>query len=142
MATSEFSTPEEAEAAFYEAIETTRLSAMMRVWDDAEDIVCIHPLGPRAVGQHAVQRSWADILGNGAQMRFHIDGVRRIETPGLVIRLVQEHIRFAAEEATRAPILATNVYRLTDLGWRMILHHAAPQMRQQSRSSAPPRVVH
>lgn len=142
MATSEFATPEEAEEAFYKAFEAAELDAMMHVWDDAADIVCIHPLGPRAVGRSEVQRGWAELLGNGTEFHFRISGVHQVRTPELVVRMVQEHIRFATESTTRAPILATNIYRLTDLGWRMVLHHAAPQMRREGDASEVPRIVH
>ena len=48
-----FTTAEEAEAAFYDAIGRADLDALMSVWSDDEDIVCIHPTGQRLSGAAA-----------------------------------------------------------------------------------------
>ena len=47
MKRSTFPTPQDAEAAFYEALERADLEAMMEVWAEDEEIVCVHPAGPR-----------------------------------------------------------------------------------------------
>jgi len=42
-------------------------------------------------------------------------------------------------------IIATNVYRKTDKGWRMILHHASPELRlgaNRSRSESETQTLH
>ena len=38
-----FNTPEEAEVAFYKAIEQADVIAMMSVWADDEEVICVHP---------------------------------------------------------------------------------------------------
>jgi ketosteroid isomerase-like protein len=45
-----FATPEDVETAFYEAIARADLVALMSVWADDEEIVCIHPTGQRLSG--------------------------------------------------------------------------------------------
>ena len=40
-----FATPEEAEHAFYEALEQGDTVRLMQVWADDEEVVCIHPGG-------------------------------------------------------------------------------------------------
>ena len=45
-----FPTPDDAEAAFYDAFERGDLAAMMVVWAEGEDVVCVHPSGPRLTG--------------------------------------------------------------------------------------------
>ena len=45
-----FPTAQDAEAAFYEAFETGDLEAMMNVWAEDEEIVCVHPGEARLVG--------------------------------------------------------------------------------------------
>ena len=42
-----FPTPQDAESAFYEALERADLEQMMAVWSEDEEIVCVHPGGPR-----------------------------------------------------------------------------------------------
>jgi hypothetical protein len=36
-----------------------------------------------------------------------------------------EHISVRDDESVRAPVVATNVYVRSALGWRMVLHHAS-----------------
>ena len=64
-----FPTPDDAETAFYDAFERADLAAMMAVWAESDDIVCIHPQGPRLAGFEAVRESWAQIFAGGAQLR-------------------------------------------------------------------------
>ena len=61
-----FPTPEDAEAAFYDAFERADLAAMMAVWAEADDVVCVHPSGPRLVGFEAVREGWAQIFSGAA----------------------------------------------------------------------------
>src|SRR5690349_3843232 len=64
-----FPTPQDAETAFYEAFERADLAAMMAVWAESDDVVCIHPSGPRLTGFEAVRESWVQIFSNGSQLR-------------------------------------------------------------------------
>lgn len=117
---------EEAETAFYRAFETADLALMLRLWDDAPDICCIHPMGKPLLGTAAVAAGWRDILSGGVAMRVLREPIRQHLEQGLAVSIVYEHIRVAGEDKVRPPILATNVYRRTAAGWRMILHHASP----------------
>src|SRR3546814_16412327 len=60
-----FTTPQEAEQAFYDALRQADLSLMMRVWADDEEVVCIHPGGMRTIGYDAMQSVWQQIFANG-----------------------------------------------------------------------------
>ena len=42
-----FPTAQDAENAFYEALESRDLDGMMAVWAEDEEILCVHPLGAR-----------------------------------------------------------------------------------------------
>ena len=70
MATRIFPTAQDAEAAFYEALERADLALMMAVWSEDEDIVCVHPGGPRLAGQDQVRASWRQILAGGTRARL------------------------------------------------------------------------
>ncbi len=61
-----FATPDEAESAFYDAFERANVSAMMAVWAESDDVVCVHPQGPRLVGFEAVRESWMQIFASSA----------------------------------------------------------------------------
>jgi len=45
-----FPTAQDAETAFYEALERCDLDGMMAVWAEDEDILCVHPTGGRLTG--------------------------------------------------------------------------------------------
>ena len=59
-----FPTPDDAESAFYDAFERADLAAMMVVWAEDDDVVCVHPPGPRLTGLRGGARELdADLLG-------------------------------------------------------------------------------
>lgn len=118
--------PEDVEATFYRAFSQADLGLMLSVWDDSPDICCIHPMGRALVGRAAVASGWRDILSGDSGMRVVVEQLQWHAQDGLAISLVHEHISVANEAKPRPPILATNAYRLTPRGWRMILHHASP----------------
>ncbi len=57
-----FPTPQDAEAAFYEALERADLELMMAVWAEDEEILCVHPGGARLTGQDQVRDELAPDL--------------------------------------------------------------------------------
>ena len=132
-----FPTPEDAEAAFYEAMERGDVEAMMEVWSDDEEIVCVHPGGPRLSGVDQVRQSWTQILKPGLQIKVHLAGQVVVQGMMLAIHSLQETILVQGENRPRAPVVATNVYQRGTAGWRMIVHHASGSS-QPARASAEP----
>jgi len=61
-----FTTALEAEAAFYRALSEGDFEALMAVWSEEEEVVCVQPGGPRIVGLAAVREIWRQILADGA----------------------------------------------------------------------------
>lgn len=121
----EFASPEEAEAAFYEAFENGDVKAMMSVWVEDEAIVCIHPGGTRLVGHSEVRESWQQIFSGSAKLSFRIGETEIFRTQNMSVHSVHEYISVDGEPGTPAPVIATNVYVLTDSGWRLWMHHAS-----------------
>ena len=124
MSETRYHTPHQAEAAFYAAFAHQDLNAMMAVWDESSDIVCVHPGGRMLIGADAVRAGWGDIFRRGPALQFVIEERRRTADDALALHIVHEHIRVGGELAP-APVIATNAYRRTTHGWRMILHHAS-----------------
>jgi len=121
-----FPTPDDAEAAFYDAFERADLAAMMAVWAADDDIVCVHPQGPRLVGFDAVRESWTQIFASGTALRIRTVDARRYLGSTMAVHSVVEMLAAAAEQGASSPVSATNVYVLTENGWRMTVHHASP----------------
>ena len=142
MKKSTFPTPQDAEAAFYEALEAAELEAMMEVWAEDEEIVCVHPGGPRLAGFEQVRGSWAEIFGSGQQLKVHISNQVVLSGMMLAIHSVHENILVQGETRSRAPITATNVYLRTGGGWRMILHHGSPAPQMPRAPAESPKILH
>ena len=140
-----FPTAQDAENAFYEALERGDLEGMMAVWAEDEDIICVHPTGPRLSGQDQVRESWAKIFAAGAGPRVHI--TQQVAVTGMMIAVhsVHENVTIAGDARAQVPVVATNVDLRTAAGWRMIVHHASPAPAQtetvQPRET-PPKFLH
>ena len=126
MSPRRFDTPRDAERAFYDALETNDLDALMESWAPGEDIVCVHPMGPALNGRAAVRDSWKAICRSGQQLRFNVVDVQYEESADLAVHVVREEITMGKEKPRFAIMVATKVYRRSDNGWHLVLHHASP----------------
>ena len=118
--------PEDAEAQFYEAVRDGDLERLMAVWADDDDVVCVHPGGTRVVGPQAVRAAFEAIFSNG-NIAVHPEHVKRIHAMGSAVHSVLERIDVVTSDGPRTGwIVATNVYVKTGAGWRMVAHHASP----------------
>ncbi len=141
-----FPTAQDAENAFYEALERADLEAMMSVWAEDEEIVCVHPTGPRLTGQDEVRESWRQIFGGGTGARVQVS--LQALTTGVMFAVHSVLESFAVEgQAQPAAVAATNVYLRTPAGWRMLVHHASPapqRARDQAQPAAreTPKILH
>ena len=136
-----YNSPEEAEAAFYRAIERADVIAMMTVWAEDEEIVCVHPGGQRLVGIDAVRESWRQIFAAGPRMRFKLVEPRTHRSRLLSIHTLYEQITVGADPRQHL-VLATNVYLLSASGWRMLMHHASPLPPEAALPQAPVGTMH
>lgn len=137
-----FPTAKDAEAAFYEALERADLEAMMEVWSEEEEIVCIHPGGPRLVGPDAIRQAWRQIFTSGTRVRVRLSNQSHLNAMMVAIHTLQENIVVAGESKPRGAIVATNIYQRSAAGWRMVLHHASPAPDSPARAEGKPSVLH
>ncbi len=149
MKKTNFSTPQDAEAAFYEALERADLEAMMEVWSEDEEVSCIHPGGARLAGLAQVRENWAQIFKSGQRLQVRLSD--QVIVSGLMFAVHSLHedilVRGAQGEGagTRSMVVATNVYLRSGNGWRMLLHHGSPAPAPVVRRDAPleaPKVLH
>jgi ketosteroid isomerase-like protein len=112
----------EVEQAFYDALNRGDIDALMQLWADDEEIVCVHPGGPRLHGHAAIRASWEKIFENGG---LHIRPSQLHETHNLMssVHSVVEGVSSTGPEP--AHLIATNVYIKTPRGWRMAVHHVS-----------------
>ena len=112
----------EVEVAFYDALNRADLETLMSLWADDEEIVCIHPGGPRLIGHAAIAASWELIFERGG---LHILPTQLHETHNLMSSVHTVIEGSTASGGQPAHLLATNVYIKTPLGWRITLHHVS-----------------
>ena len=144
-----FSTPQEAEAAFYDALQRADLDAMMEVWSADEEVSCIHPDGPRLTGYEQVHENWAQIFRSGQRLQVHLSDQVLVSGMSYALHSLHENVLILAGPGASAGassiVLTTNVYLLSAGGWRMVLHHASPAPAPVVRREAPleaPKVLH
>lgn len=136
-----FASPEECERAFYEALEAADVEAVTDLWMDDEDVVCVHPNGPRLLGTAAVRASWAAILSNGP---LHVRGTMRksLDTPTVAVHNVIEEVVVGQGKTQQVvSVVATNAYVKTSAGWKMVLHHASQANSEEVVSSSEPHAI-
>ncbi|WP_372828299.1 nuclear transport factor 2 family protein [Polaromonas sp.] len=131
------------EAAFYEALQSGDIDKLMACWADEDDIVCIHPGGPRLLGPGAIRAAFDAMFANGT-IRAYAEKVRKVEAMSASVHSVLERIEVMTEEGPRhAYVIATNVYHKTAQGWRMVAHHTSPGTpREMQEISDSPQVLH
>ena len=137
-------TADDIEAAFYEALQKGDIERLMACWSDDEDVVCVHPGGPRLVGLENIRQSFETKFNNGV-IAAHPEHVRKVETVTSAMHNLVERIELSMTEGMQmAYVLTTNVYVRTAQGWRMVAHHASPGTPQEihARSDALPPVLH
>ena len=120
-------------AEFYAAIEAGDVGRLDAVWDEADDVVCVHPGWPAVHGRSRVLRSWAVIMANTAYIQYFPTG-SQVAVNGDVAVVACEHSVLARVSESdgglgeTARVVATNVFRRRPQGWRLWAHHTSPVM--------------
>jgi len=121
-----FASAQDVEAAFYEALERSDIDSMMAVWAEDEEVVCVHPGGPRLIGYTMIREAWQRVFANGRKLQVRLSQQKTVTTPFAVVSTLLEHIASVDDGNFSAPVAATNIYVRGPLGWRMVAHHASP----------------
>lgn len=134
---------DDTEAAFYAALQSADLEQLMACWSDDDEIVCVHPGGPRIVGAAAIRSTFESIFANGS-IQARAEHVRKVDGLGSAVHSVLERVEIQTPDGpAQAYVLATNVYHKTAQGWRLVLHHASPGNRSEVQEiHAKPQTLH
>jgi ketosteroid isomerase-like protein len=134
---------DEIEAAFYDALQSGDIDKLMACWADEDDVVCIHPGGPRVVGVLAIRATFEAMFTNGS-IRAWPQQCRKMLGIASAVHNVLEKVEVLGPEGpTSAWVIATNVYHKTAQGWRMVAHHASPGTPSEIQEvSGSPQVLH
>jgi uncharacterized protein (TIGR02246 family) len=124
--------PDEVEAQFYDALQRGDLELLMSLWADDDEVLCVHPGGPRLVGAAAIRASFEAIFANG-RIPVRPEQVHRLPWMGGALHHLVERVAVPTEGGGEAAawVVASNVYVKTALGWRLAAHHASPGSLQE-----------
>ena len=119
-------TPDDVETSFNEALQQGDIDRLMRCWADEDEIVCVHPGGPRLLGPQAIRAAFEVIFAVGP-IRVAPEHIVRLTTQGCSVHHVIERVELLSDDGPRqAYVVASNVYIKTAQGWRLAAHHASP----------------
>ena len=125
--TTTYLTPADAEMAFYDALERNDLDDMMGVWLDNDAVVCVHPGANRLEGLEDIRSGFEHMFDEPTpDMGFTLSELRCHRVSNLSIHNLREEIEIDGQLIS--VMLATNIYQQTASGWRMLLHHASPEL--------------
>lgn len=127
MSNAFYTSAEEVEAAFYEALAHADLDAMMALWSEDEEVICVHPGGQRLHGLSQIRESWRQLFESGTRLIVRTTHLVAHNTMMLSVHSVLEHLAVEGNDRFVTPLVATNVYSRGATGWRMVVHHASPQ---------------
>ena len=121
-----FATPQDAEDAFYDAIEEQDLETLETLWEEGDDIACLLPMKPLFIGRQAVLAAWQRLFDDDHHLDIQVKHLAWVEAPPLAIHYVEEQAKVSGQDRAGPPLYATNIYRKGADGWHLILHQNAP----------------
>jgi ketosteroid isomerase-like protein len=130
----------EANEEFYAAAEAGDLDRLGAIWLSGPfeaSVQCVHPGWAPVFGREDVLRSWAVVCANTPFLQFfltdvRIDVVDRIAVVSLTENIITDMSAGSSEEdpgfiaGGRATTI--NIFRRTDDGWQLWMHHASAVM--------------
>jgi ketosteroid isomerase-like protein len=131
------------ENAFYEALHTADIQKLMGCWADEEDIVCVHPGGPRLIGTGAIRAAFEAMFANG-NIQAYPERIHKIDSLASAVHHLVERVEVMTPQGPqKAWVIATNVFHKTPQGWRMVAHHTSPGTANEANDvGVKPMVLH
>jgi ketosteroid isomerase-like protein len=135
--------PDDTEAAFYEAMHKGDIEQLMACWAEEDDIVCVHPGGARMIGAAAIRTTFEAMFNIGSVQAFP-QKIHKIQALASAVHHLVERVEVLTPQgAQHAFVIATNVYHKTPQGWRMVAHHTSPGTpAEQTDVGGQPTVFH
>ncbi|MEN8178423.1 MAG: nuclear transport factor 2 family protein [Pseudomonadota bacterium] len=121
----ELLTPQDAEDAYYDAIDEKDLEAMMAIWEESDETLCLLPMMPAQRGTESIRKAWEPLLTGEIRLDMEIKHLVWIEAGELAIHLVEEHVQAPGQQGKQT-VYATNIYRKGADGWHILMHQNSP----------------
>lgn len=118
---------EQANAAFYRALESGMIERMDEVWAHEDWVRCVHPGWDMLTGWGRVHESWMMIFEGGQKMRASPSEVWvSISSDFAWVTCTENITVFNEASFDSAQAAATNLFVRRGGRWLMVHHHASP----------------
>lgn len=120
----ELATPQDAEDAFYDAIDERDAEGLRSVWEDSADIACLLPMQPMLHGAD-VHEAFRPLTDGEVQLDIQVRHLRWLEAGVIAIHFVEERVSVPGSPPQPA-VYAVNIFRKGGSGWRLLIHQNSP----------------
>lgn len=134
----EFATAQDAEDAYYDALDDRDAQRLRGVWESSNDITCLLPMQPMLHGTE-VHQAFQPLMDGKIQLDIQVRHIRWLEAGDMAIHLVEEQVNIPGNPPQPA-IYALNIFRKGDTGWRLLIHQNSP-MPPPPGSMLPPNMA-
>ena len=112
---------------FYKAFNARDLSAMKEIWSSHQNVTCVHPGWSPLNGFEPIIDSWQGIFKNSGNMDIQISDINMLTSNDLAwVSCVEKLYTIASHGVLASQVFSTNLFKLNQDGWKMIMHHASP----------------
>ena len=112
---------------FYRAFNARDLSAMKEIWSSHQNVTCVHPGWSPLNGFEPIIDSWQGIFKNSGNMDIQISDINMLTSNDLAwVSCVEKLYTIASHGVLASKVFSTNLFKLNQDGWKMIMHHASP----------------
>ena len=112
---------------FYKAFNARDLSAMKEIWSSHQNVTCVHPGWSPLNGFEPIIDSWQGIFKNSGNMDIQISDINMLVSNDLAwVSCVEKLYTIASHGVLASKVFSTNLFKLNQDGWKMIMHHASP----------------
>ena len=120
-----YSDPQSAEDAYYDAFDEHSIEMMMSVWANSDETVCLLPMYPAIKCLAAIKQAFEPLLNPDSQFEIQIKHKHWIQTDTVAIHLFEESVKMPGVPDQH--VYATNIYQKYDIGsWHMTMHQNSP----------------
>ncbi|MGD2081928.1 MAG: nuclear transport factor 2 family protein [Chromatiales bacterium] len=124
--TAAYATAQDAEDAFYDALDESDPTKMMSVWEDSDEVACLLPMQALVRGRREVERLWQALMDGDFQLDLSVTHIQWTEAGDMAIHLVEERVSAPGGQPPPPPLYGINVFRRGSDGWRLLVHQNSP----------------
>ena len=117
----------EANQSFYDAFNKSDIELMIGIWLNDSASQCIHPGWDVLTGFENIMISWQKIFSSAHDLEIKLSHVDVTTSENLAWITCQENLFSIVSSGVQlSKVHSTNLFKMVNGEWKMILHHASP----------------